>query len=138
MEYGFIPEFVGRLPVVVGLNALHKSDLVRVLTEPKNAFLKQYQALFSMDDVQLVFTDEALQATAEGAIAQNTGARGLRSILEQTLLDVMYEVPGTKGIEKCVVDAGAIDGTSPVLLVTGDGSHVTFTTEESKPEQKSA
>ena len=138
MEYGFIPEFVGRLPVVVGLNALHKSDLVRVLTEPKNAFLKQYQALFSMDDVQLVFTDEALQATAEGAIAQNTGARGLRSILEQTLLDVMYEIPGTKGIEKCVVDAGAIDGTSPVLLVTGDGSHVTLTTEDSKPEQKSA
>ena len=138
MEYGFIPEFVGRLPVVVGLNALHKADLVRVLTEPKNAFLKQYQALFSMDDVQLVFTDEALQAAAESAMAQNTGARGLRSILEQTLLDVMYEVPGAKGIEKCVVDAGAIDGTSPVLLVTGDGNHVTLTTEESKPEQKSA
>ncbi len=138
MEYGFIPEFVGRLPVVVGLNALHKEDLVRVLTEPKNAFVKQYQALFGMDDFELVFTDEALQAAAEGAIQQKTGARGLRTILEQTLLDVMYELPGTKGIAKCVVDAGAIRGTSQVLLVTGDGQQFPLATEESEPKQKSA
>ena len=139
MAYGFIPEFVGRLPVVVSLNALHKEDLVRVLTEPKNAFIRQYQALFSMDDVELVFTDEAIVAAAEQAIRQKTGARGLRTILEQTLLDVMYELPGTKGIDKCVVDAGAINGTTPVLLVTGDGHQIPLKLEgDSEPEQKSA
>ena len=139
MAYGFIPEFVGRLPVVVGLNALHKEDLVRVLTEPKNAFIRQYQALFSMDDIELVFTDEAVEAAAEHAIRQKTGARGLRTILEQTLLDVMYELPGTKGIAKCVVDAGAINGTSPVLLVTGDGSQMPLARDDdSEPERKSA
>ncbi len=121
MAYGFIPEFVGRLPVVVGLDALDKGDLVRVLTEPKNAFVKQYQALFRMDGVELVFTDAALDAAAEQAIMQKTGARGLRTILENTLLNVMFEMPGMKGIEKCVVDAGAIDAAAPVLLVTGDG-----------------
>ncbi|HIC48421.1 MAG TPA: ATP-dependent Clp protease ATP-binding subunit ClpX, partial [Dehalococcoidia bacterium] len=93
MGYGFIPEFVGRLPVIVTLDTLGKGDLVKVLTEPKNAFVKQYQALFNMDKVSLSFTEEALEAAADMAIAQNTGARGLRSILEKTLLDVMYELP---------------------------------------------
>ena len=138
MEYGFIPEFVGRLPVVVTLNALHKADLVRVLTEPKNAFIKQYQALFNMDDVELVFTDDALEAAAERAVNQKTGARGLRTILERTLLDVMYELPGTDGIERCLVDAGAINGTSPVLLVTRDGRQIPLNLDGPEPEQKSA
>ena len=138
MEYGFIPEFVGRLPVVVGLNALHKEDLVRVLIEPKNAFIKQYQALFKMDGVELVFTDDALVAAAEKAIEHKTGARGLRTILEHTLLDVMYELPGTKGIEKCLVDGGAIFGTSPIVLGTGDGRQFPLTLDGSEPEQKSA
>ena len=139
MEYGFIPEFVGRLPVVVGLNALHKDDLVRVLTEPKNAFIKQYQALFRMDGVELVFTDDALERAAERAINQKTGARGLRTILESTLLDVMYELPGKDGIVKCVVDGGAILGTSPVMLETGDGSQIPLILEdEQEAERKTA
>ena len=146
MDYGFIPEFVGRLPVVVGLNALHKDDLVRVLTEPKNAIVKQYQTLFRMDGVELVFTDDALDAAAEKAVNQKTGARGLRTILEQTLLDVMYELPGTKDIEKCVVDSGVISGTSPVMLVTGEGRQFPLgpisgtgqALDSAEPEQKSA
>ena len=113
MEYGFITELVGRLPVVVSLNSLYREDLVRVLTEPKNAFVKQYQALFAIDELELLFTDDALEASAEQAIKQKSGARGLRTILEQTLLDVMYELPGTKGIKQCIVDAGAVNGTHP-------------------------
>ena len=138
MDYGFIPEFVGRLPVVVGLNALHKNDLVRVLTEPKNAIVKQYQALFKMDGIELVFTEAALDAAAEKAVHQKTGARGLRTILEQTLLDVMYELPCPEDIEKCVVDSGVILGTSPVMLVTGDDRQFPLTLVSSEPEKKSA
>ena len=138
MDYGFIPEFVGRLPVVVGLNALHKDDLVRVLTEPKNAIVKQYQALFKMDGIELVFTEAALDAAAEKAVHQKTGARGLRTILEQTLLDVMYELPCPEDIEKCVVDSGVILGTSPVMLVTGDDRQFPLTLVSSEPEKKSA
>ena len=138
MEYGFIPEFVGRLPVVVTLNALHKDDLVRVLTEPKNAFVRQYQALFKMDDVDLAFTDGALEAAAVNAIAQKTGARGLRTILEQTLLDVMYELPGTEDIVKCVVSEDVINGVAPVTLVRRDGSMIPLATESFIPAPKSA
>ncbi len=136
MEYGFIPEFVGRLPVVVSLNELTESDLIRVLTEPRNSFLKQYQALFKMDDVELVFTDDALQAAAEEAMHHKTGARGLRTILEQTLLDVMYELPSMTGVSRCVVGAGAIKGTASVQLLTEDGSQISL--PSTSPEQKSA
>ena len=136
MEYGFIPEFVGRLPVVVALNSLHKDDLVRVLTEPKNAFVRQYQALFRMDNVELVFTDAALEAAAESAIAQNTGARGLRTILEQTLLDVMYELPGSEDVVKCVVNDDVIRGAAPVTLVRRDGSAFPLVTESFAPTRK--
>ena len=138
IDYGFITEFVGRLPVVVRLNALHQEDLVRVLTEPKNAFVRQYQALFDMDDVELIFTDDALEEAAAQAICQKTGARGLRTILEQTLLDVMYELPGASDIEKCVVDAGAINGASPVMLVTRDGRQIPVEIEDSKAKRKTA
>ena len=93
LGYGFIPEFVGRLPVVVSLESLDKDALVRVLIEPKNALVRQYQCLFKMDDIELEFTEDALDATAEEAQKYKTGARGLRTILEQTLLDVMYELP---------------------------------------------
>ena len=138
MEYGFIPEFVGRLPVVVALNSLHKDDLVRVLTEPKNAFVRQYQALFEMDEVDLVFTDDALEAAAVNAIDQKTGARGLRTILEQTLLDVMYELPGTEGVVKCVVNEDVINGVAPVTLVRSDGSMIPLATENFVPTRKTA
>ena len=142
MEYGFITELVGRLPVVVSLDSLYKEDLVRVLTEPKNAFVKQYQALFAMDELELIFTDDALAAAAESAIRQKSGARGLRTILEQTLLDVMYELPGAKGVKQCIVDAGSVNGTSPVILVTTEGRriplHLAPTNVEVEVEQKTA
>ena len=121
MGYGFIPEFVGRLPVIVTLDNLEKGDLVKVLTEPKNAFVKQYQALFNMDKVSLSFTEEALEAAAEMAIAQNTGARGLRSILEKTLLNVMYELPSLSGVTHCSVNVDAIQGKDEVKMSKESG-----------------
>jgi len=121
MGYGFIPEFVGRLPVMVTLDNLEKGDLVKVLTEPKNAFVKQYQALFNMDKVSLSFTEEALEAAAEMAIAQNTGARGLRSILEKTLLNVMYELPSLSGVTHCSVNVDAIQGKDEVKMSKESG-----------------
>jgi len=136
MEYGFIPEFVGRLPVVVSLDMLGKDDLVRVLTEPKNAFAKQYQSLFKMDDVELTFTDDALDAAAELALKQKTGARGLRTILEQVLLDVMYELPTMTGVARCIVDGAAIKGTSAARLITSEGNQVPMA--DANQEKKSA
>ena len=124
LGYGFIPEFVGRLPVISGLKGLNKDDLVRVLKEPRNAFVKQYQSLFKMDGVELSFTDDALEAAADQALKRKTGARGLRAILEQTLLEVMYELPSMTGVTGCAVDADAIAGNSSVSLVMSDGESV--------------
>tara|TARA_Y100000815_G_scaffold258248_1_gene267463 strand:- start:356 stop:1645 length:1290 start_codon:yes stop_codon:yes gene_type:complete len=116
MEYGFIPEFVGRLSVIATLDNLCREELIQVLTEPKNAFIKQYEYLFQMDDVKLKFTENALSAAADKAIVQNTGARGLRAILESTLLDVMYELPTLQDVTHCTVDASAINGEGPVEM----------------------
>ena len=116
MEYGFIPEFVGRLSVIATLDNLCREELIQVLTEPKNAFIKQYEYLFQMDDVKLKFTENALSAAADKAIVQNTGARGLRAILESTLLDVMYELPTLQDVTHCIVDASAINGEGPVEM----------------------
>ncbi len=121
LKYGFIPEFVGRLPVVVSLDGLDREALVRVLTEPKNAVVRQYQELFRMDSVELALTDRALEAAADEALKQGTGARGLRSILERALLDVMYELPTLNDIARCDVDADAILGAEDVLLSTSTG-----------------
>ena len=132
LDYGFIPEFVGRLPVVVSLNRLDKAALIKVLTEPKNAFVKQYQCLFKIDDVELVFTEKALESAAELALAQKTGARGLRSILEQTLLDVMYELPSMSGVNRCVIDADNIKGTAEATLLTEDGERIAIPSREPK------
>jgi ATP-dependent Clp protease ATP-binding subunit ClpX len=132
LEYGFIPEFVGRLPVAVSLRSLDKNALLKVLTEPKNSFVKQYQALFDMEKVELVFTEEALEAAAERALLHKTGARGLRAILEQTLLDVMYELPSMSGVSKCVVDADAIAGHGAVSLVTETGEELLMPSVERK------
>lgn len=121
LEYGFIPELVGRLPISVGLRSLDKEALVRVLTEPKNAFVRQYQSLLKMDGVELEFTQEALEAAADLAIERGTGARGLRAILEETLLDVMYELPTLTGVTRCVVDEESIRKTKGVHLVREDG-----------------
>jgi len=103
LQYGLIPEFVGRLPVIVGLQPLDKETMIRILTEPKNAIIKQYKKFFELDKVELVFTPEALEETAVQALAQKTGARGLRTIVEDTLLDVMYEIPSRNDVRACII-----------------------------------
>lgn len=117
MKYGLIPEFIGRLPVVAPLSELDEEALVRILTEPKNALCKQYQALFGLEDVKLEFTQDALIAMAKKALARKTGARGLRSIIESVLLDTMYDLPSLDGLKKVVVNEQTInDGKAPELI----------------------
>ncbi|MCZ2110018.1 MAG: ATP-dependent Clp protease ATP-binding subunit ClpX [Dehalococcoidia bacterium] len=127
LEFGLIPEFVGRLPMVVGLSSLDEEALVRILTEPKNALIKQYQRYFAMDGVELSFTDDALKAVAQMAIKHKTGARGLRTVLEQSLMDVMYEIPGRGDVRKCVVNAETINNGVHPLLLTRGGQQVDVT-----------
>jgi len=116
LSYGLIPEFVGRLPVTVSVDPLDQETLVRILTEPKNAIVKQFQRLFALDDVTLEFTAEALNTAAEEALKHKTGARGLRTIIEETLLDVMYEIPSRSEIRRCVITTDTIRGiTGPEL-----------------------
>ncbi|MBI4692833.1 MAG: ATP-dependent Clp protease ATP-binding subunit ClpX [Gammaproteobacteria bacterium] len=117
IKYGLIPEFVGRLPVVAVLDELHEDQLVQILVEPRNALTKQYGRLFEMEGCTLEFREEALRAVARKAVERKTGARGLRSILEQNLLDTMYELPALKNVSKVVVDEGAIDGESKPLVI---------------------
>ena len=121
LQYGFIPEMVGRLPVTVGLESLDKDSLVRVLTEPQNAIVKQYQKLFSMDSVELEFTPDALEAAAERALDHQTGARCLRYVIEDTLLDVMYDLPSLEEVKRCVVDRDSIEGEVPPRLFSESG-----------------
>ena len=118
LKYGLIPEFVGRLPIIVALDPLDQKALVRILVEPKNAIVKQYQKLMQHDKVELIFTEDALEAAAEKALKQKTGARGLRTIIEETLLDVMYEIPSQDTIAKCIITRDAIEGERPPMLVT--------------------
>ena len=121
LQFGFIPEMVGRLPVTVSLESLDKESLVRVLTEPQNAIVKQYQQLFSMDGVELEFTTEGLEAAAERALEHQTGARSLRYIIEETLLDVMYELPSLTEVSRCVVGREAVEGSADPALITESG-----------------
>jgi ATP-dependent Clp protease ATP-binding subunit ClpX len=121
LKYGLIPEFVGRLPVTVALDELTNDDLMRILTEPRNAVVKQYQKFFALDDVDLVFTPEALQETARQAELRGTGARGLRTTIEEVLLEVMYEIPSLDNVRKCVVDGNVIaNRTRPLLMSVSD------------------
>ncbi len=120
LKYGLIPEFVGRLPVIVTLDALDEEALVRILTEPRNALVKQYQKLFEMDGVALEFKEDALVAIARKAIKRDTGARGLRAILEDIMLDVMYDIPSRADIAKCVIAKGVIESNEEPLLFTAD------------------
>jgi ATP-dependent Clp protease ATP-binding subunit ClpX len=120
IKYGLIPEFVGRLPVVATLDELDQAALIQILTEPKNALLKQYQRMFSMEGVALEVRSEALKAVALKALARRTGARGLRSILEQVLLDIMYDLPSLNNVEKVVVDEGMITGDAQPILLYSD------------------
>ena len=117
VEYGLIPEFIGRLPVVTAVRQLSRGDLITILTEPKNALVKQFQASFDFDDIELVFADESLDAVADKALERETGARGLRSILEEALLDVQFELPSRRDVRKCVVTRETIaDGRRPTLV----------------------
>src|SRR5438067_2420824 len=118
LKYGLIPEFVGRLPVVVSIDPLGKEDLIRILTEPRNAITKQYSKFLSLDKVELKFEDGALDAAAERALELKTGARGLRTIIEEVLLDVMYEIPSRSDVRKCVITPETIRSSKPPLLVT--------------------
>lgn len=117
IRFGLIPEFVGRLPVVATLEELDKDALINILVEPKNSLVKQYSALFEMEGVELDIRQDALEAIAEKALTRKTGARGLRSIIENTLLDSMYDIPSRKDVQKLVVDASVINGDSEPLLV---------------------
>lgn len=120
VKFGLIPEFVGRVPVNVSLEGLDKDAMVRILTEPKNAQIKQYQKLFSFDGVKLVIEPDAVEAIAEKAIERKTGARGLRSILENILMDVMYRIPSDDSIEQCIITREAVLGESGPLVVHRD------------------
>lgn len=116
-KFGLIPEFIGRVPVTVALDLLDEAALVRILTEPKNALVKQYKKLFELDGVELEFTEDAVQAVAKKAVDRKTGARGLRSILESSVMDVMFETPSDESIEKCIVNSDVINGLADPELI---------------------
>ena len=121
LKFGIIPELIGRLPVVATLDTLTKDDLVRILTEPKNAMTKQYETLMKMDGVELVFEPAALEAIADRAIDRKIGARGLRSIMESVMTDIMYTVPSDTGIVRVVITEDSVrEGGQPVVLRTKD------------------
>jgi ATP-dependent Clp protease ATP-binding subunit ClpX len=134
LQYGLIPEFVGRLPMVCALESLDVDALVRILTEPKNALARQFQRFFSLDGVELQFTDDGLVACAEEAIRHKTGARGLRTVLEDTLMEVMYEVPSRPDIKKCVVSGDTIRNRKRPLLLTRAGHNINLDEEAAADE----
>jgi len=119
IKYGLIPEFVGRLPVIATLEELDEDSLVKILTKPKNALIKQYQRLFQMEECDLEFRDDALSSIARKAMERKTGARGLRTLLEKTLLDTMYDLPSSTDIDKVVIDKSVIDSSNKPLLIYG-------------------
>lgn len=120
LKYGLIPEFIGRLPVMVTLEELSEDALVEIMTKPKNALVKQYKKLFEMDGVDLEIEEEAIRAVARQALAKKTGARGLRSIMEKTMLDIMYEIPSRGDIRKCIITGSTIEGNGKPTLVLAD------------------
>ncbi len=117
LHYGLIPEFIGRMPIQVTLNELEEEDLVRILTEPRNALVRQYQKFFAMDEVELEFTEESLLAISRKALDHSTGARGLRSVLEDSILDIMYEIPTDSTVSKCIITKEVInEGKDPEII----------------------
>ena len=120
IKFGLIPEFIGRVPVVVSLDALDEEAMVRILKEPKNSLVKQYQALMEMDGVELEFEEEALREVAKIAMERKTGARGLRSVIEKTMTDVMYESPSDQTIQKCVITKDAVTGKESPVVTHGE------------------
>ena len=116
IKYGMIPEFIGRIPIIGKLNELTKEDLIKIVTEPKNALIKQYKVLFEMDNVELEFTDDAVEWVAEEAIKRGAGARGLKALLEKILLDLMYDIPSSPNLKKCVITRAILEKQSPPIL----------------------
>ncbi len=123
-HYGMLPEFIGRLPVIVNVDPLTREELVQILTQPRNAIVKQFQQLFAMDNVELTFTDDSLNLTAEMALKRETGARGLRTIIERSLLDVMYELPSRRDVRRCVITPDVIQGVEGPELYDASGVQV--------------
>ena len=127
LKFGLIPEFVGRLPVLATLEDLDEAALVEILSEPKNALVKQYQRLFEMENVELTFNEDALKAIANKAIERKTGARGLRSIMETILLDTMYDLPGLDGVDEVVISGDVVDGKAQPLYIYSERTEDTGT-----------
>lgn len=126
LKFGLIPEFVGRLPVITSLQPLDEDALVDILVKPKNALVKQYQKMLELDDVELEFEEEALREIAKRAIERKTGARGLRSIIEGIMLDVMFELPSREDVQKCIITAEAVRGEKAPLLILHDGTIIEY------------
>jgi ATP-dependent Clp protease ATP-binding subunit ClpX len=133
LKFGMIPEFIGRLPVITSVSALDRDALIQILTEPKNALTKQYQRFFGYDNIELVFTEDALWEIADKALERETGARGLRSIIENALLDVMFELPSRRDVSKCVITKETISqGIRPTLVTSAEAA------ADDEPVEKSA
>ncbi|MBH52664.1 MAG: ATP-dependent Clp protease ATP-binding subunit ClpX [Chloroflexi bacterium] len=132
LAYGFIPEFIGRIPVVVGFDQLDQKDLISILSEPKNSVVKQYKRLFEFDNIEIFFSDEALISVADEALKQKTGARGLRAIIEGSLINIMYELPSHPEIRKCFIDANVISGSSKPRLIDKDENEVDLSVEKTQ------
>ena len=116
VSYGVIPELIGRLPIIASLSEISEEDMIRILTEPKNSLIKQYKKLFSIDSVELNFEEDALRAIATKSIKRKTGARGLRAILEENMIDIMYELPEYEGYEVLITKAVIEDGETPIYI----------------------
>ena len=134
LKFGLIPEFVGRLPLMVTLDSLDADAMVQILTEPKNALVRQFQRFFEMDDVELSFTPEALEGIADIALKEKTGARGLRTALEDLLMDVMFHIPSRPDIAQCIVDADAVHHRRPPTLLNATGATVDYTSPAPEPQ----
>ena len=136
VKFGMIPEFMGRVPITVSLEALEREDLIRILKEPKNSLLKQYQKLFSLDEVELVFEDDALDAVADLTINRKTGARGLRAIMENVMMDLMYRIPSDKNIKKCTITKDMVEGKGEAILEYRNGAIETEKSKEGNTAKK--
>ncbi|NLX69942.1 MAG: ATP-dependent Clp protease ATP-binding subunit ClpX [Clostridiales bacterium] len=137
LKYGLIPEFVGRLPIIVTLHALDEDALVQILTQPKNALVKQYQKLLEMDGVTLEFEEEALRVIAKRAIERKTGARGLKAILEDIMLNVMFDIPSRNDIEKCIITKDTILNNSDPILIISEGQRARKVTKKQREKRES-
>ena len=133
LKFGLIPEFIGRLPIVATLKDLDKEALIKILVEPKNSLIKQYQKLFEIDDVELIFEEEALEAIVNKAIERKTGARGLRSIIEEIMRDIMFEIPSNPNIEKCIITKETVlENAGPKTIINEVNKERNKTTTKKK------